>query len=90
MPYLGTLQRAAAIRFLTAAPGVVTRVEGVEPPPGVAEIFVPPVGRVVEPLRSSEDRVGSVIAVAADSASARQLAAATAARIAIATSPSSS
>jgi biotin carboxylase len=62
--------RGAAIRFLTAEPGRVVAVTGTERAaglPGVREavVSVAP-GDVVNPLRRNEDRVGHVLAVAAD------------------------
>ncbi|WP_406860755.1 ATP-grasp domain-containing protein [Streptomyces sp. HUAS MG47] len=82
---------AAAIRFLVAAPGVVTSVTGVadaESAPGVADVDVQvEAGDTVHELRWSEDRCGYVVAHAADAATAVRLAAEAAARIVITTEP---
>ncbi|MFP1624874.1 ATP-grasp domain-containing protein [Streptomyces sp. 5K101] len=71
----GDAPMAAAIRFLTAPAGTVTDVTGVEEVaqrPGVlrASVTVAPGDRVAE-LRSSWDRVGEVMLLAADPAAAR-------------------
>ncbi|MET0763901.1 MAG: ATP-grasp domain-containing protein [Blastococcus sp.] len=66
-----TASRAAAIRFLTAPPGRVTRIDGL---PDLARAVVPPeeahvdvsVGDEVSPVRSSWDRLGHVVAVGPD------------------------
>ncbi|MFJ7409797.1 ATP-grasp domain-containing protein [Streptomyces sp. NPDC098077] len=64
------LVRAAATRFLTAEPGVVSRIEGVDGAralEGVVELAVQvSAGDEVAALRSSWDRIGQVIAVGAD------------------------
>ncbi len=62
-------ERGAAVRFLNAEPGVVRSVEGLEEAravPGVTmcDVSVRP-GDAVRELRSSWDRIGSAIAVAA-------------------------
>lgn len=71
------LRRAAAVRFLTAEPGRVTAVRGVERAaalPGVLALHVPlAVGDLVEPVRDSSGRLGHVVAVAHDSAAATAL-----------------
>ena len=64
-------QRAASIRFLVAAQeGTLTGVEGVaeaKRPPGVVEVGITfPVGQPVVPRHSFRDRLGYVIAAAAD------------------------
>jgi biotin carboxylase len=67
--------RAAAIRFLTAPPGPVTRIDGLT---DLARAVVLPeeahvdvaVGDEVHPVRSSWDRLGHVVAVGPDSAQA--------------------
>ncbi|GIE86469.1 ATP-grasp domain-containing protein [Actinoplanes regularis] len=61
---------AAAIRFLTGEPGVVDEVTGVEEAqacPGVHEVVIDAVpGTEVRQLRSSEDRIGYVLATGDD------------------------
>jgi biotin carboxylase len=71
-------EAAAAVRFLQVEPGEVTEVEGVEEAkaaPGVVScsVTVAPGGTVRE-LRSSWDRVGSVMTVAATPGEAMRLA----------------
>jgi biotin carboxylase len=70
--------RGAAVRFLQVPPGTVTAVEGIdaaEAVPGVmhASVTVAP-GDTVHELRSSWDRVGSVMACAATAAEAMKIA----------------
>lgn len=82
---------AAAIRFLTAAPGRVTAVTGAaaaEESEGVlqVDVSVEP-GDTVHALRWSEDRLGHVLVRAADTATAVRLAEEAAARIVITTEP---
>ncbi|WP_078915041.1 MULTISPECIES: ATP-grasp domain-containing protein [unclassified Streptomyces] len=64
------LRQAAATRFLTAEPGVVSRIEGAEEVralEGVVELDLSvSTGDEVAALRSSWDRIGQVIAVGAD------------------------
>jgi biotin carboxylase len=81
--------QGAAICFLTAAPGSVLCVSGLEAArasAGVveAEVSVQP-GDVVFPLASSSDRIGQVIAAGADGATAESCAAEAASLIHIAT-----
>jgi biotin carboxylase len=81
--------RGAAIRYLTAHAGIVDSVTGVDiaaAVPGVAEavVSVEPGGRV-NPLRVNEDRVGHVLATAADSYLAGRIAEAAAQQIAVRT-----
>lgn len=80
---------AAAIRFLVAAPGVVTAVDGIgdaESADGVVQVDVQVgVGDTVHELRWSEDRCGYVVARAADAETAAHLAREAAARIVITT-----
>ena len=69
-PELPAPRRGAAIRYLTADPGVVTSVTGTDVAaavPGVREavVAVRP-GDRVRPLRRNEDRIGHVLAVADD------------------------
>lgn len=65
---------AAAVRFLTAEPGVVEEVSGVHEAravPGVYELEVDVTpGSEVRPLRSSGERIGHVLAVGDDVAAA--------------------
>jgi len=82
---------AAAIRFLTAGPGVVTGVTGLaeaRATEGVveAQVGVEP-GAVVSELRWSEDRCGHVIVRAPDAEAAVRLAREAAERIVITTAP---
>jgi biotin carboxylase len=72
---LMTSTRAAAITFLTPAPGTVTEITGVaaaQTAPGVELVEIETAaGAVVAPLHASRDRAGHVIAVGADAALAR-------------------
>ncbi|RSD13988.1 ATP-grasp domain-containing protein [Amycolatopsis eburnea] len=82
----------AAIRYLTAAPGVVASVSGVEiaaAVPGVLEavVAVAPGGHV-DALRVNEDRVGHVLATAPDPYLAGRIAEAAAQQIVVTTRPS--
>jgi biotin carboxylase len=79
----------AAIRFLTAPPGLVTSVTGTDDAggvPGVTSVHlqVGP-GDLVAPLASSSDRIGYVMAQAADPAQAAWAAEAALARIKVTT-----
>jgi len=69
-----TLSRGAAIRFLTATPGIVTGVAGIDRARrlgGVVDVDVTAgIGDEVRPLQSSADRVGHVIATGPDAAAA--------------------
>jgi hypothetical protein len=81
--------RGAAIRYLTAAPGVVEQVSGVDiagAVPGVHEavVSVRPGDRVAE-LRANGDRVGHVLATADDPYVAGRIAEAAAQQIAVTT-----
>jgi biotin carboxylase len=81
--------RGAAIRYLTACPGVVDSVTGVDiaaAVPGVCEavVSVEPGGRVNE-LRANEDRIGKVLATADDPYLAGRIAEAAAQQIAVRT-----
>ncbi|MEV7080279.1 ATP-grasp domain-containing protein [Streptomyces sp. NPDC093516] len=82
---------AAAIRFLTAAPGVVTAVTGLEAAraaDGVVEVSVSvEAGDTVPELRWSDDRCGHVIVRADDAGAAVRLARTVAAHISIETEP---
>jgi biotin carboxylase len=73
-----TAGRAAAVRFLEVEPGEVTAVEGVEAAaamPGVVNCHVSAVpGGTINELRSSWDRVGSVMAMGDTPDEAMQLA----------------
>ncbi len=86
-----TPSRAAAIRFLTAAPGRVAGVGGAGEAarlPGVREaVAYVQAGDVVAALHRNEDRVGHVIAVASEPGDAARIAELAAARIAISTHP---
>ncbi|MBN1172392.1 MAG: ATP-grasp domain-containing protein, partial [Micromonosporaceae bacterium] len=81
----------AAIRFLTARPGVVSAVTGVDEAralPGVREVTVSTaLGATVPATNSSWDRIGSVIATARTAAEAGELAARAAETIAVETEP---
>ncbi|MEU6523447.1 ATP-grasp domain-containing protein [Streptomyces sp. NPDC046924] len=77
--------RAAAIRFLTAGPGTVSAVDGVDEArrvPGVDEcqVYVEP-GAEVREVASSWDRLGHVVAVGADAGEAASRAEDAASRI---------
>ncbi|MFF4960953.1 ATP-grasp domain-containing protein [Streptomyces sp. NPDC001222] len=67
-------KQGAAITFLTAAPGTVTNVSGLDEAratPGVVEaVLTAEVGDSVRTLRNSGDRLGFVIATAPDSSAA--------------------
>ncbi|MBO3740239.1 ATP-grasp domain-containing protein [Actinoplanes flavus] len=69
-----TARRGAAIRFLTAAPGTVTAVDGTGPArsaPGVHDVQITArIGDVLAPVSSSWDRIGSVLATGDDAAQA--------------------
>ncbi len=85
----GRPRLAAAIRFLTAAPGLVTGIGGVERARDLDDVvnveLTVAEGDVVGPVRSSLDRVGSVIAVGPTAAEARMAAARAAAAIEVRT-----
>jgi biotin carboxylase len=89
LPDLGTRDGGAAVRFLTAPPGVVAGVDGVPDAlalDGVIRVGdLPDVGTVVRPLRSSTDRVGYVLAGGPTTAAAAQAATAAAGRIRVRT-----
>ena len=81
--------RGAAIRYLTACPGVVDSVTGLDiaaAVPGVCEavVSVEP-GARVEELRANEDRIGHVLATADDPYLAGRIAEAAAQQIAVRT-----
>jgi biotin carboxylase len=81
--------RGAAIRYLTADPGVVDSVTGVDiaaAVPGVCEamVYVEPGSRVNQ-LRVNEDRIGHVLATAADPYLAGRIAEAAAQQVAVCT-----
>lgn len=65
----------ASVRYLTAKPGVVVGISGVDRAWDEADVIDVAVtvreGSVVRPLRSSLDRVGSVLTVASEAAEAR-------------------
>ena len=73
-------QRGAAIRFITAAPGVIASIEGVDAAqnrPGVTKVDIArSAGDSIGALRSSWDRIGSVIAVGDTPQEAEQFASA--------------
>jgi len=87
-----TAARAAAVRFLDVEPGQITAVTGVEAAtgmPGVVSCHVSAVpGGTVNELRSSWDRVGSVMTVADTPDEAVQLAAKAAEQIRVTVRPS--
>lgn len=89
--HLHPARGAAAIRFLTASPGVVTSVTGVDAAravDGVEEVSVSvEAGSVVPELRWSDDRCGHVIVRADDADTAVRLARKVAGQIAITTEP---
>ncbi|MFE4856854.1 ATP-grasp domain-containing protein [Streptomyces sp. NPDC056670] len=89
--HLHPARGAAAIRFLTAAPGAVTAVTGLDAAravDGVVEVSVGvDVGSVVPELRWSDDRCGHVIVRADDAEAAVRLAREVAARVEIITEP---
>jgi biotin carboxylase len=76
LPAVPTPARAAAIRYFTAAPGVVRDVVGVDPArsvPGVVDLELKlRRGDTVAPLTCSSDRVGYVIAVGSEGDAAVQ------------------
>jgi biotin carboxylase len=81
--------RGAAIRYLTARPGVVDGVSGLDIAralPGVedAAVYVEP-GARVGPLRVNEDRIGHVLATADDPYVAGRIAEAAAQQIVVST-----
>ncbi len=80
--------KAAAVRFVTAAPGVVARVSGLDEAarvPGVVRVEVGCApGDLVGPLRSSLDRLGFVVAVGDDAHAASRTCAQAVARIEVA------
>jgi biotin carboxylase len=71
------LRQAAATRFLSAVPGTVTAIDGVtdaaEQPDVLAVALDVAVGDTVQPLRSSWDRIGQVVAVGPDADAALAL-----------------
>ncbi|MFI7677440.1 ATP-grasp domain-containing protein [Actinophytocola sp. NPDC049390] len=80
-----TARGAAAIHFMTPPPGAVGAITGVDEAraqPGVVGVYldVAP-GDTIREVRSSRDRAGSVVARAADAATATDLAARAAERI---------
>jgi biotin carboxylase len=83
--------RGAAIRYLSAAPGTVDAVDGVEQAravPGVCDVLVRVApGDTVEPVTSSWKRPGHVIATAPDAPSAARVAEQARAALTIATHP---
>ncbi|MCF0077004.1 ATP-grasp domain-containing protein [Streptomyces lomondensis] len=89
--HLHPARGAAAIRFLTAAPGVVTSVTGLDAAravDGVVEVSVSvEAGSVVPELRWSDDRCGHVIVRADDADTAARLARTVAGHISINTEP---
>jgi biotin carboxylase len=89
----GPAVRGAAIRYLTAPPGAVTGIAGLDEAarmPGVDEVrmrLAP--GEVVRPLTVSGNRAGFIIARGADAAAAATAAEAAVARIEVSTAPRS-
>jgi biotin carboxylase len=83
--------RASAIRFVTAAPGVITGIDGVAAAAGLPGVTMAEVsatvGDQVSELRSSWDRIGEVIAVGATPAQAAARAAAASAAIRVRCAP---
>lgn len=86
-PMAGGWKAGSAVRFLTAEPGVVEGVDGVDVAlalDGVLRVGdLPAVGATVRPLRSSTDRVGYVLAAAATADGAATAAEKAAARITV-------
>jgi biotin carboxylase len=86
---MGQALLGASIRYLTAKPGVVVSIAGVDRAREVEDVIDVDVavreGSVVRPLRSSLDRVGSVLTVAAEAGEARESAIRAAAAIRIST-----
>ncbi|GAA1902415.1 hypothetical protein GCM10009716_10370 [Streptomyces sodiiphilus] len=86
-----TAVRGAAVRFLTAPPGTVTRIEGVETARAAAGVHAVSLqtapGRTNGPVVSSWERAGSVIATGDDAAQAGRRAEAAAAAVRIHTAP---
>jgi biotin carboxylase len=84
-------RRGAAVWFLTAEPGCVARIDGVERAgalPGVFEVDMDvDVGATVSPVRSSGDRVGCVSAVGSDAVAALEAARFAATTIQVVTEP---
>ncbi|MCZ7460338.1 ATP-grasp domain-containing protein [Streptomyces sp. WMMC940] len=82
---------AAATRFLTAAPGRVTGVQGVEEVRAHEGVFgvdvAVSVGDTVGPLEASWDRTGQILVTAADTEAAVVLAERLAGKIAVTTDP---
>ncbi|MFF2603347.1 ATP-grasp domain-containing protein [Streptomyces californicus] len=94
LPALGdrpAVRQAAATRFLAAEPGRVTAVEGMDGAlalDGVVDVDLPvEPGSVVQPIRSSWDRLGQVIAVAPDADAAVALCEKACAAIRVTTTP---
>jgi biotin carboxylase len=87
----GTAVRGAAVRYLTADPGEVTAITGLDVAagiPGVREVLVPlRPGDRVNPLRNNFDRVGHVLTVAEDPYVALRTAETAANEIAVLTTP---
>ncbi len=85
---------AAAIRFLTAEPGVVRRVDGVTEASALLDrgrerlVLLTRPGDVVEPVTTNLHRLGYVVAVGPDTAAAVERAERVAAMVGIVTSPS--
>jgi len=75
-PALGEHRLGASIRYLTAEPGVVTRISGIDEAWDTNDVVDVTVtaseGSAVRPLRGSMDRIGSVIAVSQTAAEARE------------------
>lgn len=82
---------AAATRFLTSAPGVVTGVEGVDEVRAHEGVFgvdvAVSVGDVIGPLEASWDRTGQILVAAPDTAAAVALAEQLAGKITVTTDP---
>jgi hypothetical protein len=82
-------RRGSAIRFLTAAPGVVTRVDGLERAsslPGVEAVQIDvAIGAETRAWASSWDRPGYILVTAAGGLQARELARTAAATVEIVT-----
>lgn len=91
LPRPGDRAGGAAVRFLTAAPGVVSGVDGVPDAVAVDGVIrigdLPATGTVVRSLRSSADRVGYVLAGGPTTAVAARAASAAAARVTVRTRP---
>jgi len=88
-PALGGPRLGASVRYLTAEPGVITAISGVDEAWDMSDVvdvtMTAGEGSTVRPLRGSMDRIGSVIAVSQTADEARASAAQAAAAIKVTT-----